>query len=338
MTDFNEPMTMKQDTEKYKLLVKALLTDHLLPEERAELNAMKRVEKVMQNEWDNASDQHSDKAKEKRILNKVLRDIRQEKSGRFRKFITRYSWVASLALLLICGTLSTILLTRPNNPGIVYVVNSGRQTMDSVRLPDGTFVMLNAGSRLTYPESFTGDNREVTLSGQAFFQVQEDIKHPFIVKTKGLNVTALGTSFEVFSFDDDENIETILLSGKVKVETKNTTSEKVTGEYVLNPNEKLTYANKSLVKIEKVDANSYSAWRVGGRLSFKNEKLSMILPRLEKWYGQKINCPQEVADHYRFTFTVRTEPLELILNIMSHSAPLSYQLTSSEDYILKGLK
>ena len=329
---------MEQHTERYKLLVKKLLTGHLSPEERAELNAMERVNKAIRNEWEQASDQYTDKAKETKILHKVLSEIRQEKPGRFRKAVTRYSWVASLALLLVCGALSTILLTRPDNKEFMYVVNSGRQSMDSVRLPDGTFVMLNAGSRLTYPETFTGANREVTLSGQAFFHVQKDAEHPFIVKTKGLDVTALGTSFEVFSFDNDKNVEAILLNGKVKVQTKSVTDAKVTGEYVLNPNEKLSYADNQHVKIEKVDANSYSAWRVGGRLSFKNEKLSMILPRLEKWYGQKINCSPKVADYYRFTFTVRTEPLELILNIMSHSAPLSYKLTSNENYVLKELR
>ncbi|MEG1563145.1 MAG: FecR family protein [Bacteroides sp.] len=329
---------MEQHTDTYKLLVKKLLTGTLQPQERAKLNEQERVKKVMQTEWEETSELYANIAKEKKIFHKVLHTIQQKKAGRFRKAVTRYSWVASLALLLLCGTLTAVLFTRPDVAERMYVVNSGRQSMDSVRLPDGTFVMLNAGSRLTYPEVFTGENREVTLSGQAFFQVEKDEKHPFIVKTNGFNVTALGTSFEVFSFDQDESAETILLGGKVKVETIDKADQTVTGKYFLNPNEKLTYTGKKEVQIESVDANSYSAWRMGGRLSFKNEKLSMILPRLEKWYGQKIICPQKVADYYRFTFTVRTEPLELILNIMSNSAPLSYTLTSSEDYVLKELR
>ena len=64
----------------------------------------------------------------------------------------------------------------------------------------------------------------------------------------------------------------------------------------------------------------------------------MILPRLEKWYGQKIDCPQKTADHYRFTFTLRNEPWDLILNIMSHSAPLNYKLISNDYYVLEELK
>ena len=329
---------MKQDTEIYKILVQKLLTDQLQPEERTRLNELECVKREMQSTWEQTSNLYTDEAKEKRIFKKVLYQTKKENTSYFRKTITRYSWVASLALLLVCGTLTTILLTAPKQVETMYVINSGRQSMDSVRLPDGTFVMLNAGSKLTYPQSFTKENREVSLSGQAFFDVQKDAKRPFIVKTKAMNITALGTSFEVFSFEKDKNVETILLTGKVKIETKQLSNDKITGTYLLAPNEKLSYNEKNQVQIEKVDANSYSAWRMGGRLSFKNERLSMILPRLEKWYGQKIICPQMVADHYRFTFTVRTEPLDLILNIMSHSAPLDYQLTKDENYILKELK
>lgn len=324
--------------KEYKRLVKKMLTGHLTPEERARLNELEPLDRAIRSQWTDTSEQYADAEKEERILSKVLRDIDRKSPGGFLKVVHRYSWVASLALLLVCGTLSVMLLSRPASTETMYVVNSGRQSMDSVRLPDGTFVMLNAGSRLTYPERFTGENREVVLSGQAFFNVYKDAAHPFIVKTKDMNVTALGTAFEVFSFDNDKSVETILLNGKVKVETKNTTSEKVTGEYILNPNEKLTYTTRGEVSIEKVDANAYSAWRVGGRLSFKNEKLSMILPRLEKWYGQKIKCPEKIADYYRFTFTVRTEPLDLILNIMSHSAPLKYKLESNDEYVLLELR
>lgn len=329
---------MKQAKEEYKELIKKMLSSHLSPQERGRLNELEQLNRAMQTQWENTSDQYADSAKEKRILNSVLKSIRREKSSRLLQVTNRYLWVASLALLLICGTLSVVLLTRPTSTEMMYIVNSGRQSMDSVRLPDGTFVMLNAGSRLTYPERFTGANREVTLSGQAFFDVHKDAMHPFIVKTKDMNVTAMGTSFEVFSFDNDKSMETILLSGQVKVETKSATNEAVTGEYILNPNEKLTYVANGKVHIEEVDANAYSAWRKGGRLSFKNEKLSMVLPRLEKWYGQKIECSDKVAQHYRFTFTVRSEPLDLILNIMSHSAPLSYKLKSNDEYVLKELR
>lgn len=326
---------MKQKIEVYIELIKKMLSGCLSPADKEKLNGNSFVGRAIETQWENTAEEYMDDIKQKRILNQILLRIRNEKPDRYRNLLNRYALVASLALLLICGTLSILMVTHSPNPEICFVMNSGRQSMDSVRLPDGTFVMMNAGSRLIYPSKFTGKAREVTLSGQAFFNVKSDKRHPFIVKTKTMNVTALGTAFEVFSFEGDKSMETILLSGKVKVEPKDD-SENIRGTYILHPNQKLTY-NEGTVEIEQVDANSYSAWRIGGRLSFKNEKLSMILPRLEKWYGQKIQCSEEIAEHYRFTFTLRNEPLDLILNIMSHSAPLVYKLNNN-GYVLKELR
>lgn len=321
---------------KNKELIKKLLNNSLSPEEREVLNKHHFVQKAIQTQWEDVSDIYTDIQKEKRILTNIMHQIKAGKSGRFRRIINQYALIASVALLLICGTLSVFLFTQTSTPEVWYVLNSGRQSMDSVQLADGTFVILNAGSKLTYPKEFTGKQREVILSGQAFFRVYPNKKLPFVVKTKSMNITALGTSFEVFSFDIDKNVETTLLSGKIKVEPKDN-NESVTGEYILNPNERLSNSLGE-ISIDKVDANSYSAWRTGGRLVFKNETLAMILPRLEKWYGQKIECSANMAEHYRFTFTLRNEPLDLILNIMSHSAPISYKLKSNDYYVLKELK
>lgn len=319
-----------------KELIKKLLDNSLSPKEREMLNKQRFVQEAIHTQWEETSDIYTDIQKEKRILTNIMHQIKEGKSGRFRQIANQYALVASVALLLICGTLSILLFTQPSTPEVWYVLNSGRQSMDSVQLADGTCVILNAGSKLTYPKEFTGKKREVILSGQAFFRVHPNKELPFVVKTKSMDITALGTSFEVFSFDTDKSVETTLLSGKIKVEPKDD-KEAVTGEYILHPNEKLSCA-QGTINIDKVDANTYSAWRMGGRLSFKNETLAMILPRLEKWYGQKIECSSKTAQHYRFTFTLRNEPLDLILNIMSHSAPITYNLKSNDYYVLKELK
>ena len=86
------------------------------------------------------------------------------------------------------------------------------------------------------------------------------------------------------------------------------------GSYVLKPNEKLTYSKTDGISLTTIDADAYSSWRQGKRMSFKNETLEMILERLEKWYGQKIECVPHIARHYRFTFTMHSESLDLILN------------------------
>lgn len=227
--------------------------------------------------------------------------------------------------------LSALLFVGSGRQEVIYVVNTGYQSMDSVKLADGTKVMLGAGSKLTYPQKFSGSNREVKLSGQAFFNVSPDKSHPFIVKTKKMDVTVMGTSFEIFSYDNDKEVEAVLLTGKVKVAISD--NKKLEGKiYTLAPNEKLTYSEEKGVNLTNIDADAYSGWRKGKRMSFKNETLQMILNRLEKWYGQRIECDPQLAEYYRFTFTVHSEPLALILNYISHSAPLTYKMVGNNHY------
>jgi transmembrane sensor len=89
------------------------------------------------------------------------------------------------------------------------------------------------------------------------------------------------------------------------------------------------------VNLTNIDADAYSGWRKGKRMSFKNETLQMILNRLEKWYGQRIECDPQLAEYYRFTFTVHSEPLALILNYISHSAPLTYKMVGNNHYLIE---
>lgn len=149
-----------------------------------------------------------------------------------------------------------------------------------------------------------------------------------------MDVTVMGTSFEIFSYDNDKEVEAVLLTGKVKVAISD--NKKLEGKiYTLAPNEKLTYSEEKGVNLTNIDADAYSGWRKGKRMSFKNETLQMILNRLEKWYGQRIECDPQLAEYYRFTFTVHSEPLALILNYISHSAPLTYKMVGNNHYLIE---
>ena len=306
----------------------------LSPEERAALNNYEYVNDTFHRQWEEMSEEAVDLVREEKILNGIMKKVRGRRFSFINKSFYKYGMAAMIA---VCMVLSALLLMKNSGEEIIYVVNTGYQSMDSVRLADGTKVMLNAGSRLTYPKEFSGEKREVQLSGQAFFEVTPDKTHPFVVKTQKMDVTVLGTSFEVFSYDGDEEGETVLLTGKVKVEVLESNQQKG-GSYVLKPNEKLTYSKTDGISLTTIDADAYSSWRQGKRMSFKNETLEMILERLEKWYGQKIECAPHLARHYRFTFTMHSESLDLILNYISHSAPLNYRLISNDHYIIEEMK
>ena len=197
---------------------------------------------------------------------------------------------------------------------------------------------MGPNSQLIYPKSFDGKTRDVELKGQAFFDVAKDRERPFTVHTKNMDVTALGTAFEVFNYDSESKLETILLNGKVKIGLGGP-NVKNRREVILNPNEMLVFDKQAnTVRVKTVNAEEYSGWR-NGVLSFENERLSMILTRLEPWFGRKIKCPKEIAEKYRFTFKVRDESLERILFMLSNTSPIKYREKDNEyELYIKGDK
>ena len=214
----------------------------------------------------------------------------------------------------------------------VYVVTSGIQNLEKIQLPDGTHVCLGPGSRLEYPSEFRPGSRNVRLEGQAFFDVAKDPSKPFRVQMDDMQVEALGTAFELFNYEDSEDMEAVLVNGKIKVSFEQ--DNKVVREQIMNPDERLIWHKKSnQVEVGKIDAEKYTSWRIGV-LSFENENLAMIIPRLERWYGRKIQCEESLLNNYSFTFKVRDESLDVILFIMRQSAPLQYKKNTDESYIL----
>lgn len=150
-------------------------------------------------------------------------------------------------------------------------------------LPDGTKVILNAGSRLIYPENFSGKTREVFLVGEAYFDVKKDLQHPFIVQLNDLRVKVLGTRFNISAYSADNIIETVLAEGKVSMERNNAgLFDKVT-ELVPGQLASFDRTNQS-INLKSVDANNYILW-TKGLFQFESTDLSRITKRLERYYN-----------------------------------------------------
>lgn len=309
---------MDTQTHQYKLLLEKLISGNITSEERRILSETKLVENQLKSQWDNfAGLKPKQETRKDKIWSKISHQT-WKRQTHLEKHWLKYSAAAVITLLLASTTTLSYLLSTNPKAQTWYVMNSGRQSMDSVRLSDGTMAILNAGSRITYPETFTGKERRVKLLGQAFFKVSHDKKHPFIVETNNMDITALGTAFEVFTTYNGTT-EAILLNGKIKVDAKAENKH-----YILYPNQKITL-NNGKINLESVDADKYSEWRTEGKPSFSHERLSMIIPRLEKWYGTKIECPQEIADYYKFTFTIHDESLDVIMNLISQNTILNHK-------------
>lgn len=306
-----------------KIYIKKILNNSMNETEKEKLHSGKLFSKVLEKQWEDAQDAAAkDKTDVNRIWAKIQRELWERKPVKTYEYYKIYSIAASILLLIGIGCFAWI-LSRNQSSNTMFVATSGIQNMQSILLPDGSQVQLGPGSKLVYPSEFDGKTREVKLEGQAFFDVAKDKSKPFVVKTKDMDVTALGTAFEVFSYEMENSIETVLLNGKVKVDLLHGNHKR---EVILNPNDKLTLSRSDArISIEKVNATKYSDWRNLGILSFENEKLSMIIPRLEKWYGQKIFCQKDLANTYRFTFKVRNESLDRILYMLNNSSPIKYR-------------
>lgn len=311
--------------EDKKNKLKNLMHDALDEHEKQLLMHEPNVEKLMHAQWEEDLDINlSDHFVENRIWKKITHRINRRAVSN-QLFIYKIVAIAASFLLLI-ATGSLVYFNKQQTGQYMYIVSSGVRSIESVLLPDGTEVRMGPNSRLTYPADFKGKTRDVNLIGQAFFSVAKDKEKPFTVHTNNMDVTALGTSFEVFNYEYENRIEAILLEGKVRVGLGNNIDSKQRKEIILTPDEMLVYdKSDQTVRVKNVNAESYSGWKNLGILSFENERLSTIISRLEPWYGRKIKCPEDIAEEYRFTFKVRDESLERILFMLNNSSPVKYK-------------
>ncbi|MFR6541670.1 MAG: FecR family protein [Butyricimonas virosa] len=179
-----------------------------------------------------------------------------------------------------------------------------------VVLGDGTRVWMNALTKLVYPESFRGEKREVFLTGEAYFEVASNVEVPFIVKTADMEITVLGTSFNVKAYPEDENVVTTLVSGKVSQEY--TKSEE---EVILNPSDQAVYTKSSgELKVERVDVNEVICWK-NGRMILKNRSLKEIFCELARWYDFEVEYRKKGVEETRFYVNMdRYDDIETVLD------------------------
>lgn len=187
-------------------------------------------------------------------------------------------------------------------------------------LPDGSVGHLNGGSRLKYPVNFSG-NRNLILSGEAYFDVVKDKKHPFTVQTKFADVQVFGTRFDVCAYEGDEEILTTLEEGSVKVFNKTMKSSAV-----LNPGEQnVIRKTDGAMQMSTVNTNLYTSWK-DEMLRFNNSPFDEVVKKMERWYGVKINLDKSLKYTENYTFTVRTESLKELLELLSITTPMRFKI------------
>jgi transmembrane sensor len=199
-----------------------------------------------------------------------------------------------------------------------------------IKLSDGTVVNLNSGSSLKYPVKFIdGENRQVYLTGEAFFNVAKDEKHPFTVNADEVDVRVLGTQFNVSAYPEDEQINTVLVEGSVELYDKNSTknSKAVTQ---LKPGYLGSWKKSShKLTLEKTDTDMATAW-IEGRIIFKHVPFDKIVKKLERHYNVEIiNNNSELSDDL-ITASFDIETIDEVFKVISEIHPITYKIESNK--------
>jgi len=262
-----------------------------------------------------------------------------------------WTWVltSSIALLIIgaiifipnkkAATLASVEVAGENT----VVTKNGSKT--NMLLPDGTKVWLNAGSKITYLKNYGVGSREISLSGEAFFDVVHNAAKPFVIHTGKMDIKVLGTAFNVKCYPGDRTTETSLIRGSIEV-TLNGRKEKI----MLKPNEKLIVNNEearqqkdasgpaeqeqetapvlSIVHVthEPISNDILETSWVANRLVFSNETFDEVAIKMERWYNVNINIQSPALKIKRFTGSFENETVEEALTALRYTLKFNFSI------------
>ncbi len=236
-----------------------------------------------------------------------------------------------------------------------YVQTSKAGERKSFQLPDGTKVMLNAGSTLRIPANFSHASREISLEGEAFFDVARDARKPFVIHTNLMDIKVLGTAFNIKAYPADASTETTLLTGSVEVLVKDGNNKK----FILHPSEKIIVPNtlktgsqsgqvrrKAVaagesykikpLSFNKGDSSLVEISWTESRLAFDGNSFEEIALELERWYNVSIRFEDESIKDFRFTATFDKKTIVQVLNALQLSRPFGYRQEEDGQIVIGG--
>ncbi|GAB1451426.1 FecR family protein [Draconibacterium sp.] len=246
-----------------------------------------------------------------------------------KEAITRfYKYAAVIVFALMLGSTGFYLGFR-NHTTEVYseIISTPNQVINEYSLPDGSVVALNSNSKLVFPKQFKGDTREVTIEGEAFFEVTPNPEKPFIINAGNAQVKVVGTSFNVSAYPETEIVEVVVKSGKVQVINKYVNELSDEKQVYLTPGEKgILFSNKGIPeKLKNTDPN-YLAWKTHDFI-FDDVPLNEVFKCLEKTYHVNIDVLEPELNDLKLNAQFDKKPIDFILNVVS----LTFNLDLSVD-------
>lgn len=250
--------------------------------------------------------------------------------------------LSGLTILIIVLFIIPFRKTSPPPIQKTSEVSTRMGSRSKLVLPDGSNVWLNAGSKLIYSKDFGTATREVSLIGEAYFEVTHMADVPFIIQTPAMEVKVLGTSFNVKAYPNERTTETSVIKGRVEITPKERPGEK----FVLKPNEKLVLSNEHYKKekeqqsktpiavlsnitySQKDSAVVETSW-VENKLVFDDEEFRSLAVKMERWYAVRINFTDKKVEEMHLTGSFVNETIQQALEALQLTSNFHYQINQN---------
>jgi ferric-dicitrate binding protein FerR (iron transport regulator) len=259
---------------------------------------------------------------------KLKKELKQIKKTNTRVFNLDYkNWTVAASLIALIGLSmffyqSTLAVVETKH----YATKPGERA--KVTLSDGTQIWLNAGSFLKYPKEFKGDTREVYLTGEAFFDVAKDKKHPFIIHTDKMDTKVLGTSFNVQAYPDQRTQEVSVMTGRVNV--KSTVTEE---NVYVTPGQKVVFKSKNnkLQAFKDVPVNTISLWRKN-IIVFEDTPMPEVIATINRNYNVAIEIKNKNLYALKINAYFKELPVDQVVALVCNIVNAEYKV---EDGVYK---
>ncbi len=220
--------------------------------------------------------------------------------------------VASQGAVNVMKTEDGQIVYRGTSKEIAYntLYNPRGSKVISLRLNDGSIVWLNSQSSIRYPVAFLGDERQVEITGEAYFEVAKKLTKKFIVASNGLNIEVLGTHFNVNSYNDNKNIKVTLLEGSVKI-------IKGGGTCILKPGQQAQVA-KEIQVLNGANIESVMAWK-NGFFSFSGTSVEELMNILGRWYNVEIVFNKSIPNRQFGGQIAKSANLSQVVKVLNES-------------------
>ena len=314
----------------YKELIEKYFDGNITDAEIKKLSDWIKNDRHLQNWWE------EEFSKSDAGINPVLRDKlfarikeqtqgKEETQGKENPRTIRmnpWKWAAAIVLPICIAFFTYYLVDSSQTVGAPFIGKADKGDKATIELPDGTNVVLNSASQLSYLNNFGENGRRVQLNGEAYFKVAHDEKCAFIVQVGDLEVKVLGTSFNVSAYEDAKDVTVVLLEGKVGVYAQKTS-------HIMKPGDKIEY-NKATHKITatQVHPSDYIEW-TKGNIYFEKESLENIMKTLSRIYDVEIRFDSNKLPNEYFTGTIPGGGIQNALNILMLTSPFYYEMDGS---------